>query len=826
MSFDTLVGNHGHGPQNVVAGCGPQSNLNGAGTQNNYYGSFRDPRAIEAGGFQIEKEDCLRSLSFPNMNVRRETIDDAHPDTCDWLFSTAEFEEWLYRRDLPTHNGVFWIKGKPGAGKSTLMNHTLSYYERIFGDHLIVAYFFNARGGILEKSPMGMMRSIVYQLLNKDDTLCRAFLKLYRDNRRIHGGTGFQWRESELKKFMRSIAKQPQLQLKPLLLLVDALDECAEEEVRDVVKFIETLSINAVHSGVELRICLSSRHYPGISMKKNIEITLEGRAEHGTDITTYIQERLNTQDSFIEYQVRKKAGGIFMWVVLVVAMLNKSYDEGRHEAMQKTLDEVPEDLEALFNSVLEKGDSDKTELIRMLQWVLFAQRRLTPEELYIAAVGKSLPSREVIRRRINSSSKGLIEIRGNNWARLETLDPTLQPDFISASHARLWAGCRSYLQDYDTTSTEKDHVTEVLGDRPLLKYAAIYILAHADEALASDKICAILNHDMAQWLEAPGDLRLLIDHSVDYRKMKWELGSYTTMNVGLIHILLCGRMYQNLLSFAIDKGGVNIHAPIDDVIGNALQVACFCDNSERNHEAVELLLEKGADVNANSGHFGNALQVASYRVNFELIKLLLRKGADVNKQGGVYGNALQTASLIGSFETTKLLLEKGADVNKEDGVYGSALQGASLRGSFQTTKLLLEKGADVNKQGGFYGNALQAASSGISLEIVHLLIENGADINIQGGFYGSALKTATHLGYQQSGQAGDKRRMIVRLLLEKGAKCDPSDLKNFIEHSQKRGIPDFLGKPWSPLWSLAGLPIPLDGQECPGDKSSATSSPC
>jgi hypothetical protein len=62
---------------------------------------------------------------------------------------------------------------------------------------------------------------------------------------------------------------------------------------------------------------------------------------------------------------------------------------------------------------------------------------------------------------------------------------------------------------------------------------------------------------------------------------------------------------------------------------------------------VKLLLEKKADVNAQGGHYGNALQAASFRGHEQVVKLLLEKKADVNAQGGRYGNALQAASVGG-----------------------------------------------------------------------------------------------------------------------------------------------------------------------------------
>jgi len=47
---------------------------------------------------------------------------------------------------------------------------------------------------------------------------------------------------------------------------------------------------------------------------------------------------------------------------------------------------------------------------------------------------------------------------------------------------------------------------------------------------------------------------------------------------------------------------------------------------------MNLLLEKGADVNAQGGHYGNALQAAASEGHGMIVNLLLEKGADVNAQ--------------------------------------------------------------------------------------------------------------------------------------------------------------------------------------------------
>ncbi|KAL5330791.1 hypothetical protein ACEPPN_000314 [Leptodophora sp. 'Broadleaf-Isolate-01'] len=168
---------------------------------------------------------------------------------------------------------------------------------------------------------------------------------------------------------------------------------------------------------------------------------------------------------------------------------------------------------------------------------------------------------------------------------------------------------------------------------------------------------------------------------------------------------------------------------------------------------------RGSDIKRDITNVASPLYYASHQGMFKLVILLLEKGADVNAQGGVYGNALYAASLEGHEAIAALLLEKGADVNAQSGHYGNAPQAASARGHETIVALLLKKGADVNAQGGYYGNALQAASAEGYEAIAVLLLEKGADVNAQGGDYGSALQAALAKGHET----------IVALLLEKGA---------------------------------------------------------
>jgi hypothetical protein len=139
-----------------------------------------------------------------------------------------------------------------------------------------------------------------------------------------------------------------------------------------------------------------------------------------------------------------------------------------------------------------------------------------------------------------------------------------------------------------------------------------------------------------------------------------------------------------------------------------------------------VLTDKGANVNAQGGYYGNALQAASEGGYEQVVKMLLDKGANVNAQGGEYSNALQAASYRGHEQVVKMLLDKGADVNAQGRVYSNALHAASYRGHEQVVKMLLNKGANVNAQGRVDSNALQAASEEGHKQVVKLLLDAGA----------------------------------------------------------------------------------------------------
>ncbi|OPB41991.1 hypothetical protein A0O28_0031080 [Trichoderma guizhouense] len=200
-----------------------------------------------------------------------------------------------------------------------------------------------------------------------------------------------------------------------------------------------------------------------------------------------------------------------------------------------------------------------------------------------------------------------------------------------------------------------------------------------------------------------------------------------------------------------------------------------------NWKAFELLLGKGADVNALGSRWGNSLHIACAALDIDQsrIEYLLGLGADPNIQGGDHGTALQAVCYSYSsrdedtcIKIAKLLIALGVDVAAQGGEHGNALNNAcASKGDdgmcwYNMVELLLKTGVDVNAQGGPYASALQTACHYGNSDLVPLLLTWGADVHAQDGAFTTALHAACFTRPKE-GKDGDVK--MVQLLLDHGA---------------------------------------------------------
>jgi ankyrin repeat protein len=216
--------------------------------------------------------------------------------------------------------------------------------------------------------------------------------------------------------------------------------------------------------------------------------------------------------------------------------------------------------------------------------------------------------------------------------------------------------------------------------------------------------------------------------------------------------------------------GANINAQMEGDT-TALQEACLFGGNER---VVELMLEGGADICAQGGVFGNALNAASYGGYDQVVRMLIEKGADIDAAHEHYGYPLQIAAKENNDAVVKVLLELRAHVNSRGRPGEDALTAAASRGHQAVVEILLKHGADMNGRGENHSYPLTAAMANGHLGVVQTLLQNGAYVNIWGGKLPTPLMAAALQGSVEG----------IRLLMSHGANVDA---KGFAEVHNEGG---------------------------------------
>jgi hypothetical protein len=143
--------------------------------------------------------EVLQALAPPERDRRLEQIDPRLSQTFDWAFEddSLGITQWLQ-----DGQGLFWIRGKPGSGKSTFMKFLynddrtkeLLYQWKSNSSLFTPSFFFHHRGTNLQKSFEGLLRSIISQVLEKDHRLFSLLSPILDDlyrSRLISSGLGY-----------------------------------------------------------------------------------------------------------------------------------------------------------------------------------------------------------------------------------------------------------------------------------------------------------------------------------------------------------------------------------------------------------------------------------------------------------------------------------------------------------------------------------------------------------------------------------------------------------------------------------------------------------
>lgn len=245
--------------------------------------------------------------------------------------------------------------------------------------------------------------------------------------------------------------------------------------------------------------------------------------------------------------------------------------------------------------------------------------------------------------------------------------------------------------------------------------------------------------------------KVLLEHGADINAQNKDDLGYTLLIVASRNRLPSSKDQLNMINFLLENGA-DIEGT-DKVNGTALIGATV----DANKEVVELLLEKGANVDCNDVQGQTPLHYLCkfakgwgsmkitetvngvtteksnprFQQHTEVFNLLIEKGADVNKMTNYGFSCIHLCGESNAVEFIKPLIKNGADVNSKNSKNYTPLHAAADNGHLEVCKVLIENGADVNVTDDDGFTPLIGAVLSLNEELVKFLLDKGADKSVE-----------------------------------------------------------------------------------------------
>ena len=308
---------------------------------------------------------------------------------------------------------------------------------------------------------------------------------------------------------------------------------------------------------------------------------------------------------------------------------------------------------------------------------------------------------------------------------------------LEPAHIILAQACMSVLLRPD------DRIEEggTRNSSPLARYAAQHWVEHAQDEVVSSCIRKAMEYlfdvdkpYFAAWLELYD-----IDTNAPFKPTFSLFAAY--MNVRkpgspLYYAARCG--FRDLVEHLVRNDPKQVNAT-----GGQLVTPLVAALTGEHFQTAKFLHDNGADPNFRDAE-ATPLQSAAYYGEFKMVQLLLKYKVDVHARRRGIGQTALHFALQGSDRSgprpdfavslsnvARLLLEHGADVNARDEHDSTPLHEAARNGRVEAIHVLLEYGADVNARKVDNTTTLHEAAQGGSIEAIRLLLELGVDVNVR-----------------------------------------------------------------------------------------------
>lgn len=317
---------------------------------------------------------------------------DTHSDTFQWILRPEDLRDNKpnpgFRTWLEHGSGIYWLAGKAGSGKSTLMKLITEHSETQealglwAGDTVLVCptFYFWYGGTQMQRSQLGMLRSLLHELLRTNKALVPVAFPVWTEKDGVE--------EPDFSEVGAAFRRTLAADKRKICFFIDGLDEYEGDSIRTaaLAEYLGKLA----KSSTNVKLVVSSR--PLHELQAHIKAWPHLRLQDLTsgDISTFVEDKLRKNEQMLRLEKREpaatatlmnelvsRASGVFLWVNVVVQSLLYGLEERDKVAdLIIRVCQLPTELNDLFGVMLARiSPRHRAQAFRLL----YIMQQLLPE---------------------------------------------------------------------------------------------------------------------------------------------------------------------------------------------------------------------------------------------------------------------------------------------------------------------------------------------------------------------------------------------------------------------------------------------------------------
>ena len=383
-----------------------------------------------------------------------------------WIFGNGQFQSWA-QRSFP----VLWICGGPGIGKSSLTSHIIEFLRQQSVGPMnglprdSIAYFYFKEADRELRSFGNALRTMASDIADGDPLFFRHVYKACTDSPSAMHSISLLW-EDVFQSYFNERSCQS-----AVYLIFDGLDEALDTELEEFLRMLQHELTGRIS------ILLVGRPEIALQLTQTLgEIPPEVRVSattNNSDISLFVDESLPKLPHYkqisqalrndIRQTLISKAGGMFLWVQLILKELQPYY---KSKNIRPILTHAPASISDMIHSILARFDrtlkgDDLFDFNELLVWTTWAKRPMSIGELQILVKLSSEENEDIyLEEPLREQFSSFFELSSLANGEETGGQSSSKPDSASSKKAKLSLRAKSDSDDDSWSSSEVDDSSE------------------------------------------------------------------------------------------------------------------------------------------------------------------------------------------------------------------------------------------------------------------------------------------------------------------------------------------------------------------------------